>query len=59
MRLMIDHAPRRLAPVALAIVAAGLVAVASPVPAQAQTQQAPAPSAENPFGFKALASSAE
>ena len=27
--------------------------MASPVPAQAQTQQAPAPSAENPFGFKA------
>jgi len=53
MQLMIDHAPRRLAPIALAIVAAWLISMASPVPAQAQTQQAPAPSAEVPFGFKA------
>jgi hypothetical protein len=53
---MIDHAPRRLAPVALAIVAAWLVAVGSAVPAQAQTHQAAAagaPSADVPFGFKA------
>jgi len=53
MQLMIDHAPRRLASIALAIVAAWLISMASPVPAQAQTQQAPAPSAEVPFGFKA------
>jgi acetolactate decarboxylase len=53
MQLMIDHALRRLAPVALAIAAAGLVAMSGAVPAQAQTQQAPAPSAEDPFGFKA------
>ena len=43
---MIDHALRRLAPVALAIAAAGLVAISGAVPAQAE-------SAEDPFGFKA------
>jgi len=53
MQSMIDHALKRLAPVALAIAAAGLVAMSGAVPAQAQTQQAPAPSAEDPFGFKA------
>src|SRR6202142_2905507 len=53
MQLMIDYAFRRLAPVALAIAAAGLVAMSGAVPAQAQTQQAPSPSAEDPFGFKA------
>jgi acetolactate decarboxylase len=46
MRSMIDHALRRLAPVALAIAAAGLVAISGAVPAQAE-------SAEDPFGFKA------
>lgn len=53
---MIRHSPRQLAQLALAIVVAWLVAVGSPVPAQAQTHQAPAAgvqAAEYPFGFKA------
>jgi Alpha-acetolactate decarboxylase len=50
MRPIIDHAPRRLAPLALALLAAWLFAAGSSV--QAQTHQAPA-AAEYPFGFKA------
>jgi acetolactate decarboxylase len=56
---MTRHSPRQLAQLAqlaLAIVVAGLVAMASTMPAQAQTQQAPAAgvqAAEYPFGFKA------
>ena len=46
MRSRLDHPPRRLAPVTLAIAAAWLVAVGNPVLAQAE-------SAEDPFGFKA------
>src|SRR5664280_682149 len=59
MRSMTRHSPRQLAQLAqlaLAIVVAGLVAMASTMPAQAQTQQAPAAgvqAAEYPFGFKA------
>jgi hypothetical protein len=56
MRSMIDHAPRRLPPVALAMVAAWLVSMGGTMQAQAQTHQAPvagATTAEYPFGFKA------
>jgi acetolactate decarboxylase len=56
MRSMIDHAPRQLAPVTMAIVAVWLVSMGGTLPAPAQTQHAPAadaPSAEVPFGFKA------
>jgi hypothetical protein len=48
MRPMLDHAPVRLAPIALAL-AAFLAAVSS---VQAQTHRAPG-SAEYPFGFRA------
>src|ERR1035441_9499698 len=56
MRSMIDHAPRQLAPVTMAIAAVWLVSMGGTLPAPAQTQHAPAadaPSAEVPFGFKA------
>ena len=53
---MFRHAPKQLAPIALAIAAAWLITVASSMPALAQTHQAPAAgasAAEHPFGFKA------